>query len=85
MYHDASLVKCWFHGRYFNPYKCTESVALAFDHLYEELGHDIFTNIFQVILTDRGTKVSNPTWQEKLVFCYRLNATLKQMLHLVCP
>lgn len=71
------------------PNKCAESVALAFDHLYEELGHDIFIKLFQVILTDRGTEFSNPsrieytkenirrTW---VFFCDPMNSNQKSQL-----
>ena len=37
-----------------------KSVAEIFDLLYERLGHDKFTNLFQVILTDRGSEFTNP-------------------------
>ncbi len=31
-----------------------------FDHLYELLGHDLFTTLFPVILTDNGSEFSKP-------------------------
>ncbi len=37
-----------------------KSVTEVFDRLYELLGHDTFTNLFQVILTDRGSEFTNP-------------------------
>lgn len=36
------------------------SVSEIFDLLYERLGHDNFTKLFQVILTDRGSEFTNP-------------------------
>ena len=37
-----------------------KSVTEVFNLLYETLGHDTFTNLFQVILTDRGSEFTNP-------------------------
>jgi IS30 family transposase len=37
-----------------------KSVTEVFDWLYEVLGHEVFTNLFQVILTDRGSEFTNP-------------------------
>lgn len=37
-----------------------KSVTEVFDWLYEQLGHDVFTSLFQVILTDRGSEFTNP-------------------------
>jgi IS30 family transposase len=37
-----------------------KSVTEIFDRLYEQLGHDVFTSLFQVILTDRGSEFTNP-------------------------
>ena len=37
-----------------------KSVSEIFDLLYERLGHDNFTKLFQVILTDRGSEFTNP-------------------------
>lgn len=37
-----------------------KSVTEIFDWLYEQLGHDVFTSLFQVILTDRGSEFTNP-------------------------
>ena len=71
------------------PNKCAESVANAFDRLYEELGHELFTQLFQVILTDRGTEFSSPsrielnqdgvrrTW---VFFCDPMNSNQKSQL-----
>lgn len=36
------------------------SVTEVFEQLYELLGHDVFSNLFQVILTDRGSEFTNP-------------------------
>lgn len=36
------------------------SVSEIFDQLYKLLGHDTFTSLFQVILTDRGSEFTNP-------------------------
>jgi IS30 family transposase len=71
------------------PNKCAESVVNVFDRLYEELGHELFTQLFQVILTDRGTEFSNPsrielnqndvrrTW---VFFCDPMNSNQKSQL-----
>lgn len=37
-----------------------KSVTEVFDWLYEQLGHDTFTALFQVIITDRGSEFTNP-------------------------
>ena len=37
-----------------------KSVTEIFEWLYEQLGHEAFTNLFQVILTDRGSEFTNP-------------------------
>ena len=37
-----------------------KSVTEVFDWLYEILGHETFTSLFQVILTDRGSEFTNP-------------------------
>ena len=37
-----------------------KSVAEVFEWLYEQLGHETFTSLFQVILTDRGSEFTNP-------------------------
>lgn len=37
-----------------------KSVTKIFDWLYEQLGHEVFTSLFQVILTDRGSEFTNP-------------------------
>lgn len=36
------------------------SVSEIFEHLYEVLGHETFTNLFPVILTDRGSEFTDP-------------------------
>jgi len=43
------------------PNKCAAGVVAVFDRLYRELGHELFTRLFPVILTDRGTEFSNPS------------------------
>lgn len=35
-------------------------VSEIFEHLYEVLGHEPFTNLFPVILTDRGSEFTDP-------------------------
>ncbi len=37
-----------------------KSVTDVFNRLYKLLGHDTFTNLFQVILTDRGNEFTDP-------------------------
>jgi len=37
------------------------SVLRVFNDLYEKLGHDVFTQLFPVILTDNGSEFSNPS------------------------
>ena len=37
-----------------------KSVIEIFDWLYEQLRHEVFTSLFQVILTDRGSEFTNP-------------------------
>jgi IS30 family transposase len=37
-----------------------QSVTDIVDKLYKRLGHDTFTNLFQVILCDQGSEFSNP-------------------------
>jgi IS30 family transposase len=37
-----------------------KSVTEIFDWLYEVLGNDVFTSLFQVVLTDRGSEFTNP-------------------------
>ena len=71
------------------PNKCAKSVVNVFERLYEELGHELFTQLFQVILTDRGTEFSNPsrielnqddvrrTW---VFFCDPMNSNQKSQL-----
>ena len=68
------------------PNKCADSVIAVFDELYEELGHDLFTKLFGLILTDRGTEFSNPSRIEKsadgknrcrVFFCDPMNSNQK--------
>ena len=71
------------------PNKCAENVTAVFDRLYAELGHELFTKLFQVILTDRGTEFSNPsrieftadgvrrTW---VFFCDPMNSNQKSQI-----
>lgn len=37
-----------------------KSVTEIFDWLYKQLGHEVFSSLFQVILTDRGSEFTNP-------------------------
>lgn len=37
-----------------------KSVNEIFNQLYELLGHELFTSLFQVIITDRGSEFTNP-------------------------
>ena len=37
-----------------------KSVKCIFNDLYEKLGHDVFTQLFPVILTDRGSEFTDP-------------------------
>lgn len=37
-----------------------KSVTDIFNDLYEKLGHDVFTTLFPVILTDRGSEFTDP-------------------------
>jgi len=71
------------------PNKCAESVTAVFDRLYDELGPELFSKLFPVILTDRGTEFSNPsriefdkdgrrrTW---VFFCDPMNSNQKSQL-----
>ena len=71
------------------PNKCAASVIAAFDALYAELGHELFTRLFPVILTDRGTEFSSPSRIEKrddgtrrtwVFFCDPMNSNQKSQL-----
>ena len=71
------------------PNKCAASVTAVFDRLYAELGHELFSRLFQVILTDRGTEFSNPTRIEetedgtkrtKVFFCDPMNSNQKSQI-----
>lgn len=37
------------------------SVINIFDHIYEELGHEIFERVFGLLLTDNGSEFSDPS------------------------
>lgn len=39
----------------------SQSVIDIFNSIYEKLGHEDFTKLFQIILTDNGTEFTNPT------------------------
>ena len=71
------------------PNKCAESVVAAFDALYAELEHELFTRLFPVILTDRGTEFSYPsrieecedgTKRTRVFFCDPMNSNQKSQL-----
>ena len=71
------------------PNKCAASVVAAFDALYAELGHELFTRLFPVILTDRGTEFSYPsrieecedgTKRTRVFFCDPMNSNQKSQL-----
>lgn len=54
------FVRFQFQIAYLIKNKSQESIREVFDFLYEELGHDIFKALFEVILTDNGSEFSNP-------------------------
>ena len=71
------------------PNKCAENVTAVFDRLYAELGHELFTRLFPVILTDRGTEFSSPsriefaengTRRTHVFFCDPMNSNQKSQL-----
>ena len=71
------------------PNKCAESVVAVFDRLYAELGHELFTRLFPVILTDRGTEFSYPsrieecedgTKRTRVFFCDPMNSNQKSQI-----
>lgn len=73
----------------FIPNKCAESVVAVFERLYEELGPELFTRLFPVILTDRGTEFSAPSRIEtapdgsrrtRVYFCDPMNSNQKSRL-----
>lgn len=45
---------------FLREHNTARSVTEIFDQLYEQLGHDTFTSLFPVILTDRGSEFTNP-------------------------
>lgn len=45
---------------FIRDHNTARSVTDIFDDLYDRLGHDLFTALFQVILTDRGSEFSDP-------------------------
>ena len=45
---------------YIRDVNTARTVTDIFEHLYELLGHDTFSRLFQVILTDRGSEFTNP-------------------------
>ena len=53
-FRNSSLMLAFIHDN-----NTAKSVTDVFDWLYELLGHDTFTNLFQVILTDRGSEFTN--------------------------
>lgn len=46
---------------FIRDYNDSQSVINIFDELYERFGHETFTKLFPVILTDNGSEFSNPT------------------------
>lgn len=71
------------------PGKCAENVAAAFDGLYKALGHELFSRLFAVVLTDRGSEFSNPSRIERtgkgvercrVFFCDPMNSNQKSQL-----
>ena len=71
------------------PNKCAENVVAVFDRLYAELGHELFTRLFPVILTDRGTEFSCPsrieecedgTKRTRVFFCDPMNSNQKSQI-----
>ena len=71
------------------PNKCAENVVAVFDRLYAELGHELFTRLFPVILTDRGTEFSYPsrieecengTKRTRVFFCDPMNSNQKSQI-----
>ena len=51
---------CGLQLAYLRNHNNSKSVIDVFNDLYQKLGHDDFTNLFQLILTDTGTGFSNP-------------------------
>ena len=63
---SASLLTFYFVDSHFMlaiwlPNRTSASVINAFNHLEQQLGLELFTKLFSVILTDNGTEFSNPT------------------------
>ena len=64
--------------------KCAENVAAAFDDLHKNLGHELFSRLFAVVLTDRGSEFSNPSGQTECVLG-RPNAYLAERVAFNLP
>ena len=45
---------------YIRDHNTARSVTEVFNRLYELLGHEVFTTLFPVILTDRGSEFTDP-------------------------
>ena len=45
---------------FIRDHNTARSVTEVFNRLYELLGHETFTMLFPVILTDRGSEFTNP-------------------------
>lgn len=54
------FIKFNFQIAYLIPSKERENIKAIFDNLQNELGYDLFSQIFEVILTDNGVEFSNP-------------------------
>lgn len=46
---------------FIRDYNTSASVTAIFNQLYQSLGHERFTTLFPVILTDNGAEFTNPT------------------------
>ena len=64
-------------------------VKKVFDLLYSELGHDVFTSLFPVILTDNGSEFKAPadieyapcgSMRTQLFYCHPMNSNQKARL-----
>lgn len=55
------FVNCQFMLAYLRDRNTAASVAKCFDGLYTLFGHDRFTTLFPLILTDNGSEFSDPT------------------------
>ena len=49
---------------FIRDYNTARSVTEIFNRLYELLGHEVFTSLFPVILTDSGCHYRWPEWIE---------------------